>query len=103
MESPIETLRDAAYRGDVGLVRMLLLQGVNVNAPLPNGDRVLVGVAGMGDARLDITKLLVENGADVNSPTGNITLLKRIQGEGYCDNEATIAFFKSKGARAADL
>jgi len=57
----------------------------------------------MGDARLEVIKLLVDHGANVNSPVGGVTLLKRIQGEGYCDNEATIAFLKTRGARAVDL
>ena len=95
----LATLADACYIGDMAEVRMLLRQGLNLNAPLPNGDRLISGVAGMGDARLHIIQLLVEHGADVNSPMCGKTVLQEIQGSSYCDNEQTIAYLKSKGAR----
>jgi len=95
----ITTLRDACFMGDITRVQILLRQRLDLNAPLPNGDRLFGSVAAMGDARLQITKLLVEHGADVNSPMCDTTVLKEIQGSSYCDNEQTIAFLKSKGAR----
>jgi len=95
----IIVLRDACFMGDIAEVRMLLRQRIDLNAPLPNGDRLFGSVAAMGDARLEIVKLLVEHGADVNSPMCGKTVLQEIQGSSYCDNEHTIAYLKSKGAR----
>jgi hypothetical protein len=97
----LTALADACFMGDIAEVRMLLRPGLNLNVPLPNGDRLLGGVAAMGDARLQILKLLVEHGADVNSPMCGTTVLKEIQGSSYCDNEQTIAYLQSQGAPQA--
>lgn len=103
-ESEMTRLRDAAFRGEATLVEALLLGDFDVNTPLPNGDRLIVSVVGMGDARLIITRLLVEHGADVNSQIGGGTLLRWISQDTFCDNKATIEYLKSKGAvaRSAD-
>jgi outer membrane protein assembly factor BamB len=61
-----EELRDAALAGDVAKVRALLDAGVPVDAPAPrHGQTALILAAGKG--RLDVVKLLVERGADVNA------------------------------------
>lgn len=99
----INELRDAVIRGNTALVRALLQQGIDLNVALPNGDRLLANAACMGDARLEVTRLLIAHGADVNCPVGRNTLLKQITGGGYCDNEQTIAFLESRGARKAVL
>lgn len=101
----IQELREAVISGKTLLVRTLLEQGIDVNTPHSNGDYVLANAVCMGDARLEITKLLVAHGADVNCRLGRSTLLKRITDPGtcYCDNERTIAFLESQGARKADL
>lgn len=103
MSTPLEQLRDAAFRGDVAQVQSLLRQNINVNEPLPNGDRLLLSVATMGDARLTITKLLVAHGADTDALTRRgETMLERIQQPEYCDNEATIAFFRARAGGGSD-
>lgn len=80
-----------------------LQSGLNVNAPLPSGETMIVVAACMGDARLDITKTLVKHGADINTPIGGMTLLKWIKKPSYCDNEGTISFLESKGAKEIDI
>lgn len=99
----LSLIRDAAVRGELQHVSALLQRDLNVNAPLPNGDHLLSVVACMGDARLEIARLLVSHGADVNVTVGGKTLLSWIQQPTYCHNAATIAFLMSKGARGADL
>ena len=61
-----EELRDAALAGDVAKVRALLDAGVPVDSPAPrHGQTALILAASKG--RLDVVKLLVERGADVNA------------------------------------
>lgn len=99
MPTLLEELRDAAFRGDTAKVVTLLRENIDLNTPLPNGDRLLLSVAGMGDARLTITKLLVANGAEVDfRDSRGETVLERIQRPPYCDNDATIQFLRSPNA-----
>ena len=92
----IDLIIKAIIRNDIPTVNKWLFEGNNVNKLLPNGDTLLSTSACMGDARLQITKLLIESGADVNCLVGKETLLKAIQEPSYCDNEQTIALLRSK-------
>ena len=61
-----EALRDAARAGDLATVTRLLDAGVPVDAKAPrHGQTPLLFAAGEG--RLDVVRLLVERGADVNA------------------------------------
>lgn len=86
-------------RNDVAELDTLLNSGVSANTPLPSGESMLSAAAGMGDARLDVTKILVKHGADINEQSGGLTLLSRLKDPVFCDNEETLAFLISKGAK----
>ncbi len=90
-------LFEAAVAGDLRVVTRCLDIGIDPNWPLRNGTDVLREIAGMGDARLEITKLLISQGADPN--VGTTPVLRQIQGSAFCDNEKTIAFLRSIKAR----
>jgi hypothetical protein len=83
----------AAVNGDLRAVTHCLDIGIGPNWPRRNGTDVLRDIVGMGDARLEITKLLISRGADPN--VGIIPVLRAIQGPEFCDNEKTIAFLRS--------
>jgi ankyrin repeat protein len=91
------TLFEAAVAGDLRMVTRCLDLGIDPSWPRRNGTDVLRDIVGMGDARLDIIKLLISRGADPN--VGNVPMLRQIQASAYCDNEATIAFLRSINAR----
>ena len=59
-------LASIAYLGDVEAVRQLLDRGANVNAVDPLGRTALMYAAASDLLRLDVVKLLVEHGADLN-------------------------------------
>ncbi len=61
---PEEQLWEAAGRGDVGAVRRLLAEGVDVNAKTRYGATALSFAC--DKARLEVVALLLEKGADVN-------------------------------------
>ncbi len=85
-------------RGDAARLDALLKSGVSANTPLPSGESMISAAAGMGDARLDVTKTLVKHGADINARSGGSTLLSRLKSPVYCDNEETLAFLTAEGA-----
>jgi ankyrin repeat protein len=58
-------LAEAAKLGDLGLVKQLLDAGANVESPNGDGETALMLAALIG--ALDVAKLLVERGADVNA------------------------------------
>jgi ankyrin repeat protein len=60
-------LADVAVLADVNMVRLMLDQGANVNAFDPLGRTPLMYAVGSDALRLDVVKLLVERGADVNA------------------------------------
>jgi hypothetical protein len=91
------TLFAAAVAGDLRMVARCLDIGIDPNWPRRNGTDVLRDIVGMGDARLEITKLLISRGANLNA--GAIPVLRQIQGPVFCDNERTIAFLRSIEAR----
>ena len=91
------TLFMAAVNGDLRVVTHCLDIGIDPNWPRRNGMDVLRDIVGMGDARIEIIKFLISRGADPN--VGTIPVLRQIQGSSFCDNEKTIAFLRSIGAR----
>ncbi len=91
------TLFLAAVNGDLRVVTHCLDIGIDPNWLRRNGTDVLRDIVGMGDARIEIIKLLISRGADPN--VGTIPVLRQIQGSAFCDNEKTIAFLRSIGAR----
>ena len=91
------TLFVAAVAGNLHAVTRCLDMGIDPNWPRRNGTDVLRDIVGMGDARLEITKLLISRGADPN--VGTIPVLRQIQGSAFCDNGKTIAFLRSIKAR----
>ena len=86
-------LFEASVAGNLRMVTRCLDIGIDPNWPRRNGTDILRDIVGMGDARLEVTKLLVSRGADPNA--GNTPVLRRIQGPAFCDNERTIAFLRS--------
>src|SRR5262245_30305922 len=60
-----DALRDAARTGDVATVRTLLAKGVQPDRPGRHGLTALGLAASVGN--LDVARLLVEKGADVNA------------------------------------
>ena len=56
-------LREAAIKGDIGTVKVLLDEGVNVNAKDADGRTALTEAAFYG--RTEIAKMLLDKGADV--------------------------------------
>ncbi len=99
-----EQLYSLVTRGSVFELEALLMTGrLDVNTSLPSGDSMIAVVAGMGDARLETTKILVKHGADINTPIGGMTLLKWIKQPTFCDNEETIAYLTSMGALEKDI
>ncbi len=58
----------AVNRGDVGLVRKLIMEGTDVNKTFEQGQTVLMCVSNVlrGYRNLDIVKELIKAGADVN-------------------------------------
>ena len=56
-------LREAAIKGDIGAVKVLLDEGVNVNAKDADGRTALTEAAFYG--RTEIAKILLDKGADV--------------------------------------
>lgn len=93
-----EQLYSLISHGNAMELNRLLIIGLNPDSVLPSGEPMIVVAACMGDARLDITMVLVENGANVNTGIKGKSLLKWIKQPGYCDNEQTIAYLVSKGA-----
>jgi hypothetical protein len=93
-----ELLYKTVTRGNAGDLENLFHAGLNAGAKLPSGEPMIVVAACMGDARLEITRCLVNHGADVNTAVGGKTLLQWIMQPSYADNEETIAFLKSRGA-----
>ena len=91
------TLFVAAVNGDLRVATRCLDLGIDPNWPRRNGTDVLRDIVGMGDARLEITKILISRGADPN--VGTIPVLRQIQGSAFCDNEKTIAFLRAIKAR----
>jgi ankyrin repeat protein len=59
-----EMLRSASFKGDLGIVRELIAQGVNLTAKDHNGWNALSYACAKG--HLDITQVLLAAGADVN-------------------------------------
>lgn len=57
-------LSDAAFRGNVDIVRLLIEQGADVNATNRDGNSPLIVAAFM--CRTDVVELLLENGASVS-------------------------------------
>lgn len=69
-----EALYEAAFKGDLSSVKLLLNRGIDVNARDRDGNTALHGAASGG--RAAIAKLLLDKGADVNSKTKyNVTPL----------------------------
>jgi len=64
-KSYIKSLPFAIKSGKVESVRKAIKSGADVNGKFPNGHSVLVAATSLYD--LDIIKLLVESGADVNA------------------------------------
>ena len=94
-----EMLYSAITRGSAYDLEKLFRAGLNANALLPSGEPMIVVAACMGDARLDITRTLVDHGADLNTRIKGMPLLKWIRRPSYADNEGTIAFLESRGAK----
>jgi hypothetical protein len=91
-------------RGNAFELEAYLLSGkLDIGALLPSGDPMILVAAGMGDSRLDVTKVLVRNGADINAAIGGMTLLKWIRQPTFCDNEETLAYLTSVGAVEKDI
>jgi outer membrane protein assembly factor BamB len=92
-----EALRTAASEGAVATVRQLLAKGVDVNAANPYGATALSFAADKG--HLEVVKLLVEHGAEVNvndtfysySPVGWAAANEHVD---------TVAYLVQKGAEA---
>jgi len=99
-----EQLYEIITRGNSLELESLLKSGrINADTPLPSGDSMITVAAGMGDARLEITKILIRYGANMDTPVGGMTLLKWIKQPTYCDNEATITYLTSIGASEKDI
>ena len=98
-----EQLYTLITRGNANELDTALQSGLDVNSTLPNGNQMIITAACMGDARLDMVKILVKYGADINTPMEGMTLLKWIKQPYYSDNERIIAFLEEKGAKEADL
>jgi uncharacterized protein len=62
-------LMEAAVRGNMGVMRLLLEKGSNVNMADQDGWTALMGATVQG--RLEPVKLLLEHGADVNAKNHN--------------------------------
>jgi len=66
-----KALKEAAGKGDVAMVTALIKKGADVQwrDPADNGKTALVKSILLG--RLDVVKVLLENGADINYPDGS--------------------------------
>jgi hypothetical protein len=64
-----EMLRSAALNGKYGLVRDLIRQGINVNAPAPDGSWTALAYAA-AKGYLPVVRLLLVAGAEVNPVAG---------------------------------
>ena len=98
-----EQLYTLITKGNVYQLDAALQSGLNVNTSLPSGEPMIVVATCMGGSRLEITKTLVKYGADVNTPISGMTLLKWIKQPSYCDNEETISFLESRGAKEINI
>jgi len=94
-----EQIYSMISRGNTSQLEMLLATGaLDANDTTPSGEPMIVMSACMGDARLDITKALVNYGADFNIKVSDKTLLDWIEQPTYKANLGTIAYLKSLGA-----
>lgn len=73
-------------------------RGFDVHSRNSFDEVVLLNAVCMGDARLEITRLLIDRGADVNAIVGGTSILERLQRPEYCDNEQTIELLLQQGA-----
>lgn len=93
-----ESVKSAIVNGRTDDVHRLLNDGFDIDSRNGHGEVVLLHAICMGDARLAITRLLIEHGADVNSTVNGRTILEFIRDTAYCDNEKTIALLIQNGA-----
>jgi outer membrane protein assembly factor BamB len=99
-----EALRDAARTGDLAAVTRLLDAGVPADAKAPrHGQTALLFAAGEG--RLDVVRLLVARGADVNAREtffGQTPLSSALGGPRGGSHREVALFLLSKGAADAE-
>ncbi|MGB0560923.1 MAG: ankyrin repeat domain-containing protein [Spirulinaceae cyanobacterium] len=90
-----EMLRSAAFDGNVELVQELIDQGIDVNAPEPDGGSTALMYA-TGDDHIAIVHLLLTAGADVNivNTSGETALSKAV----YWSNEDMVKLLIAAGA-----
>ncbi len=94
-----EQIYSMISRGNTSQLEMLLATGaLNANDTTPSGEPMIIMSACMGDARLDITRALVNYGADFNVKVSDKTLLDWIKQPTYKANLGTIAYLRSLGA-----
>ncbi|MCZ7603030.1 MAG: hypothetical protein M5R37_09180 [Melioribacteraceae bacterium] len=94
-----EQIYSMISRGNTSQLEMLLATGaLNANDTTPSGEPMIIMSACMGDARLDITRTLVDYGADFNVKVSDKTLLDWIKQPTYKANLGTIAYLRSLGA-----
>lgn len=89
-------LINAALEGDYAAVKFLLGQGVRVDERNARGYSPLHAAAYTG--HLDIVRLLVENGADINDQQ-NETRLSVLHAAAQTNNLAVAAYLLANGAR----
>lgn len=73
----------AAYRGDLGRVKTLLVQGADVNARGLSGQTALMASTWSGN--VDVTKALIAAGANVNADPQGASALLLAAGTPYTD------------------
>jgi len=85
----------AASGFDVGMVKLLLDNGANINAKDSKGNTALRNASG-GNERIEIVKLLLERGADINATNndGRTALLEAIE----LGNKSVVRLLLGKGA-----
>ncbi len=87
-------LVNAAEHGYTDIIKLLLANKADVNAPVKNGDTALIRAVING--QLEAVKLLVENKADVNKSHGNNTALAIATEKNY---KEIVELLKKAGAK----